>query len=234
MGHSIIRHDSYGMGKTRLWENALPGTQFARLQYFPMSATHATTGRKLNQSARNILFARANHPELCKDPNKMPEDLRQAHEENDILALTSFIARLVPNRWGKVGYAIQIIMRNDRAWAVYSYLYWLCLLFCARMFALEKYGIFTWKIILQIWIRLPSRLSIRLVFKLQEKPIVDINDIKRWTGYVQTVVHVISLRNFCTLNILPPYGDDNYGKRYIYKDYQTELDLIPENQPRYD
>ena len=44
---------------------------------------------KLNQSARNILFARANHPELTLadmyDPDKMPDDLRQAHEENDIL-----------------------------------------------------------------------------------------------------------------------------------------------------
>ena len=44
---------------------------------------------KLEQSARNIIFARANHPELTLadmyNPDKMPEDLKKAHEENDIL-----------------------------------------------------------------------------------------------------------------------------------------------------
>ena len=56
---------------------------------FPCPPLTPQQEEKLNQSARNILFARANHPELTLadmyDPNKMPEDLRQAHEENDIL-----------------------------------------------------------------------------------------------------------------------------------------------------
>ena len=56
---------------------------------FPCPPLTSQQKEKLNQSARNILFARANHPELTLadmyDPNKMPEDLRQAHEENDIL-----------------------------------------------------------------------------------------------------------------------------------------------------
>ena len=56
---------------------------------FPCPPLTPQQKEKMNQSARNILFARANHPELTLadmyDPNKMPEDLRQAHEENDIL-----------------------------------------------------------------------------------------------------------------------------------------------------
>ena len=56
---------------------------------FPCPPLTEQQKEKLNLSARNILFARANHPELTLadmyDPNKMPEDLRQAHEENDIL-----------------------------------------------------------------------------------------------------------------------------------------------------
>lgn len=56
---------------------------------FPCPPLTSQQKEKLNQSAINILFARANHPELTLadmyDPNKMPEDLRQAHEENDIL-----------------------------------------------------------------------------------------------------------------------------------------------------
>lgn len=56
---------------------------------FPIPNISNQQQEKLNASARNILFARANHPELTLadmyDPNKMPEDLRQAHEENDIL-----------------------------------------------------------------------------------------------------------------------------------------------------
>lgn len=56
---------------------------------FPCPPLAEQQKEKLNLSARNILFARANHPELTLadmyDPNKMPEDLRQAHEENDIL-----------------------------------------------------------------------------------------------------------------------------------------------------
>ena len=63
----------------------------------------------------------------------------------------------------------------------------------------------------------------KIVFKLQGKPIVDINDIKCWTGYTDRGAYNI-IEKLLALNILLPYGDDNYGKRYIYKDYQTELD----------
>lgn len=56
---------------------------------FPCPSLTPQQKEKLNQSARNILFARANHPELTLadmyDPDKMPDDLRNAHEENDVL-----------------------------------------------------------------------------------------------------------------------------------------------------
>ncbi len=63
----------------------------------------------------------------------------------------------------------------------------------------------------------------KVVFKLQEKPIVDINDIKRWSGYTDRGAYNI-IEKLLALDILLPYGDDSYGKRYIYKDYKTELD----------
>ncbi len=56
---------------------------------FPCPPLTPQQREKLSHSARNILFARANHPELTLadmyDPDKMPDDLRKAHEENDIL-----------------------------------------------------------------------------------------------------------------------------------------------------
>ena len=56
---------------------------------FPCPPLTIQQKEKLNASARNILLARANHPELTLadmyDPDKMPEDLRRAHDENDIL-----------------------------------------------------------------------------------------------------------------------------------------------------
>ena len=80
-----------------LWIKTVCGKLETRYRYsstlgyntFPCPPLTPQQKEKLNQSARNILFARANHPELTLadmyDPNKMPEDLRQAHEENDIL-----------------------------------------------------------------------------------------------------------------------------------------------------
>ena len=80
-----------------LWIKTVCGKLETRYRYsstlgyntFPCPPLTEQQKEKLNLSARNILFARANHPELTLadmyDPNKMPEDLRQAHEENDIL-----------------------------------------------------------------------------------------------------------------------------------------------------
>ncbi len=56
---------------------------------FPCPILTEEQKMRLNESARNILFARVNHPDLTLadmyDPDKMPDDLRKAHEDNDIL-----------------------------------------------------------------------------------------------------------------------------------------------------
>ena len=56
---------------------------------FPCPPLTSVEKEKLTQSAENILIARENHSEMTLaemyDPDKMPADLRQAHEENDVL-----------------------------------------------------------------------------------------------------------------------------------------------------
>lgn len=56
---------------------------------FPIRPLTETEKDALNKSARRILLARAAHPEKTLadmyDPDKMPADLREAHEENDHL-----------------------------------------------------------------------------------------------------------------------------------------------------
>lgn len=56
---------------------------------FPVPELTDEVKNKLNQSARNILFARENHSEKTLaelyGPDKMPDDLREAHVRNDLL-----------------------------------------------------------------------------------------------------------------------------------------------------
>lgn len=56
---------------------------------FPCPPLTLEQKEKLSESAENILMARENHSEMTLsemyDPNKMPADLRTAHDENDIL-----------------------------------------------------------------------------------------------------------------------------------------------------
>lgn len=56
---------------------------------FPCPRLTSAQKKQLDASARNILSARASHPELTPakmyDPDKMPTDLRRAHTENDVL-----------------------------------------------------------------------------------------------------------------------------------------------------
>ena len=63
----------------------------------------------------------------------------------------------------------------------------------------------------------------KIVSKLQEKPIVELNDIKHWTNYTDRGAYNV-IEKLLALGLLLPYGDKKYGKRYIYKDYQIELD----------
>jgi hypothetical protein len=56
---------------------------------FPAPPLSQKQKEELSNSAMNILMARENHTEMTLaqmyDPDKMPEDLRKAHNENDIL-----------------------------------------------------------------------------------------------------------------------------------------------------
>lgn len=56
---------------------------------FPINPLTEVEKEKLSQSARRILLARASHPEKTLadmyDPDKMPPNLREAHDENDHL-----------------------------------------------------------------------------------------------------------------------------------------------------
>lgn len=56
---------------------------------FPVPPLNPSQKEKLNDSAMSILMARENHTEMTLaqmyDPDKMPEDLRNAHDANDLL-----------------------------------------------------------------------------------------------------------------------------------------------------
>lgn len=56
---------------------------------FPINPLTESEKNILNQSARRILLARAAHPEKTLadmyDPDKMPSDLREAHDQNDLI-----------------------------------------------------------------------------------------------------------------------------------------------------
>lgn len=56
---------------------------------FPVPPLKPEQKEALNDSAMNILMARENHTEMTLaqmyDPDKMPEDLREAHDKNDLL-----------------------------------------------------------------------------------------------------------------------------------------------------
>ena len=79
------------------WIRAVCGKQRTDYRYsstlgyntFPINPLTEAEKDILNKSARSILLARASHPEKTLanmyDPNKMPADLREAHDENDHL-----------------------------------------------------------------------------------------------------------------------------------------------------
>lgn len=79
------------------WIRTVCGQLETRIRYsstlgyntFPINPLTQEEKDKLNQSARNILLARAHHPEKTLaemyDPDKMPANLREAHDQNDHL-----------------------------------------------------------------------------------------------------------------------------------------------------
>ena len=90
------------------WIRTVCGQLETRIRYsttlgyntFPIHALLETEKDALNKSARRILLARAAHPEKTLadmyDPDKMPADLREAHNEND---------RLVDSLYKKGGFS---------------------------------------------------------------------------------------------------------------------------------
>lgn len=79
------------------WIRTVCGKLETRIRYsntlgyntFPVPNLSDDIKQLLNKSARNILFARENHSEKTLaelyDPDKMPDDLRVAHAQNDLL-----------------------------------------------------------------------------------------------------------------------------------------------------
>lgn len=78
-----------------LWVKSVCGRLETRLRYsssicyntFPFPSIPDTKKSEIEEAATNVLLARANYPEKTLadlyDPDKMPEDLREAHEELD-------------------------------------------------------------------------------------------------------------------------------------------------------
>lgn len=78
-----------------LWVKSVCGRLETRLRYsssicyntFPFPSIPDTKKSEIEEAATNVLLARANYPEKTLadlyDPDKMPEDLREAHKELD-------------------------------------------------------------------------------------------------------------------------------------------------------
>ena len=96
----IYDQDLWGLGIVSsylhmLWTKAVGGCLGTSIRYsvqlvyntFPFPTISDTKKSEIEKAATNVLLARANYPEKTLadlyDPEKMPEDLREAHEELD-------------------------------------------------------------------------------------------------------------------------------------------------------
>lgn len=96
----IYDQDLWGLGIVSsylhmLWTKAVGGCLGTSIRYsvqlvyntFPFPTIPDTKKSEIEEAATNVLLARANYPEKTLadlyDPDKMPEDLREAHEELD-------------------------------------------------------------------------------------------------------------------------------------------------------
>lgn len=92
-----------------LWNNTLAGKMEMRLRYssslsyntFPFPSISDTKKSEIEEAATNVLLARENYPEKTLadlyDPEKMPEDLRTAHEELDAIVESCYPGAPFPN-----------------------------------------------------------------------------------------------------------------------------------------
>lgn len=63
----------------------------------------------------------------------------------------------------------------------------------------------------------------KVVAKLSETPIFDINDVVAWTGYSNRGAYKV-IDRLVALGIARPYGDEKYGQKWISKDHQIQME----------
>lgn len=92
-----------------LWVKSVCGRLETRLRYsssicyntFPFPSISDTKKSEIEEAATNVLLARENYPEKTLadlyDPEKMPEDLRAAHEELDAIVESYYPGAPFPN-----------------------------------------------------------------------------------------------------------------------------------------
>ena len=103
-----------------VWVRAVGGRLETRLRYsaelcyntFPFPDISAQKKRELEYHAKQVLRARENHSELTMaelyDPEKMPEDLRSAHESLDIAVEQCYRKRLFDNDEKRLEYLFKL------------------------------------------------------------------------------------------------------------------------------
>ena len=92
-----------------VWVRTVGGRLETRYRYsaglcyntFPFPSISGTKKSEIEEAATNVLLARENYPEKTLadlyDPEKMPEDLRAAHEELDAIVESCYPGAPFPN-----------------------------------------------------------------------------------------------------------------------------------------
>ena len=92
-----------------VWVRTVGGRLETRYRYsaglcyntFPFPSISDTKKSEIEEAATNVLLARENYPEKTLadlyDPEKMPEDLRAAHEELDAIVESCYPGAPFPN-----------------------------------------------------------------------------------------------------------------------------------------
>ena len=98
-----------------VWMKAVCGRLEMRFAYsasvvyntFPFPSISDTKKSEIEEAATNVLLARENYPEKTLadlyDPEKMPEDLRAAHEELDGIVESCYPGAPFPNDEARLG-----------------------------------------------------------------------------------------------------------------------------------
>src|SRR3989344_503727 len=65
--------------------------------------------------------------------------------------------------------------------------------------------------------------TLKIIRQLFSQPIVGVAEIMKWTGYSKQGSYNV-IERLLDLKILEPFGDANYGQKYIYADYYVLFD----------